>query len=125
MRRHTFILALLFASLTGPALANTKLDADACRAMQATIAPREAEIAKLTEQRAASAITAEDAGVNWEDAEIHRLVSAAHAAAADRERAEYETAKQAFAKDDLALQSAVRAFNADVSVFNARCSSKG
>ncbi len=125
MSRHTFILAFLLAGLAVPALANGKPDAEACRAMQATIAPRQAEIAKLTEQRAASAIAAEDAGVNWEDAEIHRLVSPALAATADRERAAYDTAKQQFARDELALQNAVRSFNADVATFNARCSSQG
>ncbi len=125
MLRHTLTLGLLLLGLSWPALATGKLDAEACRAMQATIAPRQAEIAKLTELRAASAIRAEDAGVNWEDSEIHRLVSAEHAAMADRKLAAYEAAKQQFAKDEMALQSTVRSFNADVSIFNARCSSKG
>jgi hypothetical protein len=123
MLRHTFIAALLALSLAGPALANGKPDLKACKAMQATIAPREAEIAELTAKRDASALLAEEAGVRWEDAEIHRLVSTAHAATADRERAVYDAAKQQLARDELALQSSVKQFNTDVSVFNSRCSS--
>lgn len=122
MLRHTLVTALLALSVGGPALANGKPDIQACKAMQATIAPREAEIAELTDKREASAALAEDAGVRWEDAEIHRLVSAAHAAMADRERAAYDAARQQFARDELALQSAVKQFNTDVSIFNARCS---
>lgn len=123
MLRHTFIAALLALSLAGPALANGKPDLKACKAMQATIAPREAEIAELTAKREASALLAEEAGVRWEDAEVHRLVSTAHAATADLERAAYNAAKQQFARDELALQSSVKQFNTDVSVFNSRCSS--
>ena len=122
MLRHTFFAALLTLSIASPALANGKPDIQACKAMQATIAPREAEIADLTGKRDASALLAEDAGVRWEDAEIHRLVSAAHAATADREQAAYDVAKQQFARDELALQSAVKQFNTDVAIFNARCS---
>ncbi|WP_291202859.1 hypothetical protein [Hyphomonas sp.] len=124
MLRHAFIAALLTLSVTSPALANGKPDLKACKAMQATLAPREAEIAALTGKRDASALLAEEVGVRWEDAEIHRLVSAAHAAAADRERAAYETAKKQFARDEFALQSAVKQFNTDVSIFNARCVSQ-
>lgn len=123
MLRHTFFAALVTLSIATPALANGKPDIQACKAMQATIAPREAEIAELTARRDASALQAEDAGERWEDAEIHRLVSAAHAATADRERAAYDTARQQFARDELALQSTVKQFNTDVAVFNARCSS--
>lgn len=123
MLRHTFLAAQLALSLTAPALANGKPDLKACKAMQETIAPREAEIAELTAKRVASALLAEDAGVLWEDAEIHRLVSTAYAATADRERAAYDAAKQQLARDELALQSTVKQFNTDVSVFNSRCSS--
>jgi len=124
MLRHTIIAALLTLSIASPALANGKPDIQACKAMQATIAPREAEIAELTAKREASALLAEEAGVRWEDAEIHRLVSAAHAATADHERAAYDTAKKQFARDELALRSAVKQFNTDVSIFNVRCVSQ-
>lgn len=121
MLRHTIIAALLTLSIASPALANGQPDIQACKAMQATIAPREAEIAELTAKREVSALQAEDAGVRWEDAEIHRLVSAAHAATADREQAAYAAARQLLARDELALQSAVKQFNTDVAIFNARC----
>jgi hypothetical protein len=124
MLRHTIIAALLTLSIASPALANGKPDIQACKAMQATIAPREAEIAELTAKREVSALQAEDAGARWEDAEIHRLVSAEHAATADREQAAYAAAKQQFARDELALQSAVKQFNTDVSIFNVRCVSQ-
>jgi len=110
--------------LAGPALANGKADVASCKAMQATLAPREAEISELTEQREAAALRAEEAGIAWEDAEIHRLVSVAHAATADRELAAYDAAKKKFARDELALRSAVLQFNTDVAVYNARCSPK-
>lgn len=111
--------------LAGPALANGKVDVAACKAMQAALAPRQAEMSELIGQRGASALRAEEAGIAWEDAEIHRLVSAEHAATADRELAAYDAAKKTFARDEIALQSAVKQFNADVGAYNTRCSPKG
>jgi hypothetical protein len=125
MMRSAISFGFLAMVLAGPALANGAVDVAACRAMKATLAPRQAEISELTEQREASALLAEEAGIAWEDAEIHRLVSAAHAATADRELAAYDAAKKKFARDELALQSAVKQFNADVAVYNTRCSPKG
>ncbi|MBA4337432.1 MAG: hypothetical protein C0421_01125 [Hyphomonas sp.] len=125
MMRCAISFGLLAMVLAGPALANGKVDVASCKAMQATLAPREAEISELTGQREAAALRAEEAGIAWEDAEIHRLVSAAHAATADRELAAYDAAKKKFARDELALRSAVLQFNTDVAVYNARCSPKG
>jgi hypothetical protein len=123
MLRHTFTAVLIALSFAAPSLANGKPDLKACKAMQATLAPREAEIAELTGKRDASALLAEETGERWEDTEIHRLVSAAHAADADRERAAYNAARQQLARDELALQSTVKQFNTDVSAFNGQCSS--
>ncbi|MEX1250284.1 MAG: hypothetical protein WEA77_03720 [Hyphomonas sp.] len=123
MLHHTFIAPLLALSLAGPALASGKPDLKACRAMQETIAPREAEIAELAAKRDASAVLAEEAAIRWEDAEIHRLVSRAHAETAGREHAAYDAARRQVARDELALQSTVQQFNTDVSAFNSRCSS--
>ena len=125
MMRCAVSFGFLALVLAGPALANGKVDVAACKAMKATLAPRQAEISELTNQREASALRAEETGIAWEDAEIHRLVSAAHAATADRELAAYDAAKKKFARDELALQSAVKQFNADVAVYNTRCSPKG
>ncbi len=123
MLHHKFIAALLALSLAGPALANGKPDLKACKAMQETIAPREAEISDLTAKRDASSALVEETGIRWEDAEIHRLVSESHAETADRERAAYDAARRQVARDELALQSTVQQFNTDVSAFNSRCSS--
>ena len=122
MMRSAISFGFLAMVLAGPAFANGKVDVAACKAMQAALAPREAEISQLAGQRGASALRAEEAGIAWEDAEIHRLVSAAHAATADRERAAYDAARKQFASDELALQSAVQQFNTDVSAYNTRCS---
>jgi len=125
MMRYALSLFFLIMSVAGPALANDTVDVAACVAMQATLAPRQAEIGKLSEQRETSALRADEAGVVWEDAETHRLVSAAHAATADRELSAYEAAKKQFARDELALQSGVTQFNAEVSAYNTRCATKG
>ena len=121
MLRYIIASGLIALAIAGPAAANGKVDIAACKAMQAALVPRQAEIAKLTEKRAASAVLAEDTGAAWEDAEVHRLVSPALAKAADELKASYESAKEQLARDDLALQSAASAFNTDVATFNTRC----
>jgi hypothetical protein len=121
MLRHIVASGFIVLAIAGPAAANGKVDVAACKAMQAALVPRQAEIAKLTENRAAAATEAEDTGLAWEDAEIHRLVSPAFAKTADDLKASYESAKEQLARDDLALQSAAAAFNSDVATFNTRC----
>lgn len=121
MKRRIIVFGCLVLAVAGPAAANGKVDVAACKAMQATLAPRQAEIAELTEKRAASVIQAEDLSVAWEDAEIHRLVSQSFAKAADELKASFEQAKGQLARDELALQSAVSAFNANVDAYNMRC----
>lgn len=125
MLRTLFTLGVFAVVLAAPAQANGKTDVAACKAMQATLVPRQTEITGLTERRDASAIAVEAAGEAWEDVEIHRLISDAHAAAADSAKAAYTSARQQLARDEMALQATVKQFNTDVSVFNARCSTKG
>lgn len=125
MMRSAISLGFLAIVLAGHAFANSKVDMAACKALQAKLAARQAEILELTGQRGASALRAEEAGIAWEDAEIHRLVSAAHAATADRELAAYDAARKQFASDELALQSAAGQFNTDVAAYNTRCAPKG
>lgn len=125
MMRHTLLACVLAAMIATPAAAAETRDAKACKAMQATLVPRQAEIGELTATRDASAERVETFGVAWEDVEIHRLVSKTHADAADSAKADYETARAKLARDELALQDAVKQFNADISMFNARCSTKG
>jgi len=121
MNRQTLALGILVFAAAGHAQAAETRDAKACRALQAAIAPKQAGIADLTEARDASVELAETAGQAWDDVEILRLVSKAHAEAADREKALYEAAREKLASDELALQDAVQEFNAEVSKFNARC----
>lgn len=120
MRRFLFV-GLLCAALGAPAHAS---DVAACKAMQATLAPRAAEIADLTSKRDASAELVEATGEAWEDVEIHRLVSAGHAAKADSEKAIYDDAKRQLARDEMALQASLKQYNSDVAVFNGRCAPK-
>lgn len=120
MIRTLLALTLCAAALAGPAFANGKADT-ACKAMQASLVPRQADIDVLHARRDASAEAVELAGQAWEDAEIHRLVSARHAEAADREKLAYEEARKQLARDELALQSTLKQFNTDVAAFNARC----
>ncbi len=121
MLRPLMVYGFLALASAAPAAANGKVDVAACKAMQGTLAPRQAEIAELTEKRAASVVQTEDLGVAWEDAETHRLVSPSFAKAADELKASFEQAKGQLARDELALQSAVSAFNADVDAYNTRC----
>ena len=114
-------LALLAAAFSGPAFANGKADAAACKAMQAALKPRQQEVDTLLAQRDASAESVEVTGEAWDDAETMRLASAAHASAADTTKAAYEEARQQLAKDELALQSVLKQYNADITTFNTRC----
>lgn len=121
MLRHIIVHGFLALALALPAAANGRVDVAACKAMRAALVPRQAEIAELTDRRAASAALVEDRGEAWEDAEIHRLVSPSLAGTADELKAGFEHARGQLARDDLALQSAVSAFNADVAGYNSRC----
>lgn len=126
MKTNSLIAGMMLAALAAPgAAASETRDAKACQAMQATIVPRQTEIADISAVRDASAELAETTGAAWEDAEIHRLISKAHADAADRDKAAYDAARAKLARDEMALQDAVRQFNADVAMFNTRCSTKG
>ncbi len=121
MMRYLPAISLFCLAFAAPAHAS---DVAACKAMQATLAPRVAEITDLTSKRDASAELVEATGEAWEDVEIHRLVSAGHAAKADSEKAVYEDARRQLARDEMALQASLKQYNADVAVFNGRCAPK-
>ena len=125
MKRFLFVLGTcLMAAAPSLAHAGTSRDVDACKAMQATLAPRQAEIADLTKDRDAAAAASEAAGEAWDDVEIHRLVSKAHADTADSAKAAYEAARGDLARRELALQDGVQRLNADIAEFNSRCADK-
>ncbi len=121
MMRQILAIGLVSMALAAPAHAS---DIAACKAMKATLAPREAEISELTAKRDASAELVETTGEAWEDVEIHRLVSKGHADKADAGKATYEDARRQLARDEMALQATLKQFNTDVAVYNGRCASK-
>lgn len=122
--RPLLLVALMVAGPVAAAQANGASDMQACKAMAATLAPKQAEIAELTALRDEAAETVETTGEAWEDIEIHRRASAGHAAAADAARTVYDEAKKRLARQELALQASVRQYNDDVAAFNSRCTKK-
>lgn len=122
--RPLLVVVAIVACHSAVAEANGARDDGACKAMAATMPAREAEIAELTASRDAAAEAVEANGDTWEDLEIHRLASSAHAAAADRAKAEYDDARKLLARREVALQATLRQFNDDVAVFNSRCATK-
>lgn len=122
--RPLLLVALMVAGPVAAAQANGASDMQACKAMAATLAPKQAEIAELTALRDEAAETVETTGEAWEDIEIHRRASAGHAAAADAAKAAYDEAKKRLARQELALQASVRQYNDDVAAFNSRCTKK-
>ncbi len=119
------MLALLIASAhAAVAEANGASDLKACKAMAATLAPKQADIADMAAERDAAAEAVETNGEAWEDAEVHRRVSAGHAAAADRAKAAYDDSRKLLASHEMALQSSVAQFNDDVAAYNSRCTRK-
>ncbi|MFN3314302.1 MAG: hypothetical protein ACK46Q_12665 [Hyphomonas sp.] len=121
MLRTLSIAAFILTVPVAAAQANNAQDVRACEAMAATIAPREAEIVALTAERDEVAASVERHGDAWEDAEIHRLASASHAAKADVAKAAYDEARKLLSRREMALQATVRQFNDDAEVFNSRC----
>ncbi|MEH6695869.1 MAG: hypothetical protein V7675_12535 [Hyphomonas sp.] len=95
-----------------------------CKAMQVTLTPKKAELEAATANRDALATKTEALGEQYEDAQVMRLASASNAKAADSAKAEFESAKRAFAQAELALQANARQFNQDVSDYNQSCTPK-
>ncbi len=96
-------------------------DSEFCQMLRGVMTPQRAELEQLETERDAAAETVESLGESWEDSEVHRNVSARHAAAADRDKAAYDEARQALARKELALAAALRDYNRQVETFNARC----
>ena len=95
-----------------------------CKAMQATLAPKQAEIEKATASRDELAARAEALGEQYEDAQVMRLASSSNAEAADSAKAEFDAARRAFAQAEFALQANARQFNQDVADYNRSCTPK-
>lgn len=96
-------------------------DMDACAALKATFAPKESEIAALTEKRDDMALVLEAKGEAWDDAEVTRRFSTRHARTAELLKADYETVERALVNAEIGLQATVRQYNMDVSQYNGVC----
>ena len=95
-----------------------------CQAMSATFKPKQEEIAKLKEARDAQAEIVETKGVAWDDVEVLRNASGAHAETADAAKAEYETAKADLVRMEQGLQAAVESLNTDIAAYNQTCATE-
>ncbi len=122
--RPLLLAALMAAGPLATAQANGSTNMQACKAMAATLAPKQAEIAELKDVRDAAADDVETTGDTWEDAETHRHASAGHAASAEAARTAYDEAKKLLARRELALQATLSQYNDDVAAFNSRCAKK-
>lgn len=112
---------LVIAAQTAVAQAMTTADVKRCNAMTATMAPKKAEIETLRAIRDELAIRVEELGEVWEDAEIHRLASPAHAATADETKSAYQTARKELMAKERGLQAVARQFNQDIASYNQSC----
>lgn len=122
--RPLLLSVVLMTGFASAASANGATDVKACKAMAATLTPKQSDIAEMTQTRDAAASTVETTGEIWEEAETHRLMSAGHAAEADKAKAAYESAKQTLARREMSLQASVSQYNDDILAYNSRCAKK-
>lgn len=121
------LIAAIFALAAPVAAADAASSAKEmarCQAMSATFKPKQEEIAKLKDARDAQAELVETKGEAWDDVEVLRNASKAHAMTADAAKADYETAKADLMRMELGLQEAVTALNADFEAYNQTCATK-
>ena len=115
---------LVLAAQSAQADAMTAADVDRCKAMAATLAPKKAEIEKMTARRDELAELTETRGEAWENAEAMRNFSAQQAVEADESRKAYEESRRRLKQTEQALQAVARQFNQDVSAYNQSCSTE-
>ena len=113
---------LVIAAQTATAQAMTAADVQRCKAMAATMAPKKTEIEALQTKRDELLAGVELKGDAWEEAEVHRLASTAHAATADEAKQAYLAAKKELMGKEQALQALARQFNQDIASYNQSCS---
>ncbi|MEZ5985289.1 MAG: hypothetical protein R3B94_05005 [Hyphomonas sp.] len=121
------LIAAIFALAAPVAAADAASSAKEmarCQAMSATFKPKQEEISKLKDARDAQAELVETKGEAWDDVEVLRNASKAHAMTADAAKADYETAKADLMRMELGLQEAVTALNADFEAYNQTCATK-
>ena len=121
------LIAAIFALAAPVAAADAASSAKEmarCQAMSATFKPKQEEISKLKDARDAQAELVETKGEAWDDVEVLRNASKAHAMTADAAKADYETAKADLMRMELGLQEAVTALNADFEAYNQTCATR-
>ena len=121
------LIAAIFALAAPVAAADAASSAKEmarCQAMSATFKPKQEEIVKLKDARDAQAELVETKGEAWDDVEVLRNASKAHAKTADAAKVDYETAKADLMRMELGLQEAVTALNADFEAYNQTCATK-
>ena len=96
-------------------------NAMSCGEQAADLQNRQVTAQEIAEARLALVDEVEAAGDAWEDVEIHRLVSAGHAATADEAKAVYETLKADLFEKEVSLQNLVVSLNQDVAAYNESC----
>lgn len=116
------IAASIFAVPTASAL--TPADLQRCQAMAATLTPKQAEIERVKAKRDEYAENVETLGEAWQEAEVHRLVSAGHAAKADEALMAYEEVERGLSKLERGLQGLVVQYNKDIYAYNKSCATE-
>ncbi|MEM1146982.1 MAG: hypothetical protein AAF582_09640 [Pseudomonadota bacterium] len=92
-----------------------------CAQEAANLQDRQSQLIDIANERQTLVDQVEAAGDVWEDVEIHRLMSASHAATADQAKAEYEALKADLMQQENALQAQAASLNDEVAVYTARC----
>jgi hypothetical protein len=121
---NRLLIAAIFviaAPVAAADAASSAKDLARCQAMSATFKPKQEEIVKLKDARDAQAEIVETKGEAWDDVEVMRNASGAHAKAADAAKSDYEVAKADLLRMELGLQEAVKALNADFEAYNRTC----
>ena len=124
---NRLLIAAIFAFAAPVAAADaasSARDLARCQAMSATFGPKQKEIAEAKDARDAQAGIVEAKGEAWDDVEVLRNASAAHAAAADAARADYETARAELVRLEQGLQARVADLNADIGAYNQTCATE-
>lgn len=102
-------------------LAAPVAQAQTCAQQAAQLQEQQTAAQDLAEARLVLVEDVEAAGDAWEDVEIHRLVSAEHAATADDAKLVYETLKADLLDKEIALQALVVSLNDEVAAYNSKC----
>lgn len=102
-------------------LAAPQASALSCSQQAADLQTRQVKAQSLADSRVELVEEVEAAGDVWEDLEVHRLASPAHADAADAAKNEYESLKADLMDKEAALQALLISLNEDVATYNAAC----